>query len=45
MRPACIEYPHGITAVDSGFIRPWLAAVYLIVQDGRAAIVDTGAND
>jgi hydroxyacylglutathione hydrolase len=41
---AFIDYRDGITALDSGFIRPWLAAIHLIVQDGRAAIVDTGSN-
>jgi hydroxyacylglutathione hydrolase len=44
MRSAMIEYGHGISALDSGFIRPWLAAVYLVVHEGRAAIVDTGSN-
>ena len=44
MGPAIIDYGSGISALDSGFIRPWLAAIYLIVQDGRAAIVDTGSN-
>ncbi len=44
MRPAIIDYDCGITALDSGFIRPWLAAIYLIVENGRAAIVDTGSN-
>jgi hydroxyacylglutathione hydrolase len=44
MQAAMIEYGHGISALDSGFIRPWLAAVYLIVENGRAAIVDTGSN-
>ena len=42
---AAIEYDHGIVAVDSGFLRPWLAAVYLIVENGRVAVVDTGSND
>ena len=41
---AWIDYDHGITAVDSGYIRPWLAAVYLIVQGERVAIVDTASN-
>lgn len=39
-----LDYDHGISAVDSGFIRPWLAAVHLIVEGGRAAIVDTATN-
>ena len=43
-QPAVIDYGHGISAVDSGFIRPWLAAVYLIVEGDRAAVVDTAAN-
>jgi hydroxyacylglutathione hydrolase len=38
------DYPHGITAVDSGYLRPMLDAIHLVVQDGRAAIVDTGTN-
>ena len=41
---ATIDYPHGISAIDSGFIRPWLAAVHLIIEDARAAIVDTATN-
>ena len=44
MRPAILDYDRGISALDSGFIRPWLAAIYLIVENGRAAIVDTGSN-
>lgn len=39
-----IGYRHGISAVDSGFIRPWLAAVHLVIEEGRAAIVDTATN-
>ena len=39
-----IEFEHGISAIDSGFIRPWLAAVHLIVEGNRAAIVDTATN-
>jgi hydroxyacylglutathione hydrolase len=35
------DYDHGISAVDAGYQRPMLAAVHLIVEDGRAAIVDT----
>lgn len=39
-----IAHPDGIHAVDSGYGRPRLAAVHLIVDGGRAAIVDTGSN-
>ncbi len=40
-----IDYDHGVSAIDSGYVRPMLAAVHLIVEGGRAAIVDTGTND
>ena len=40
-----MEYGHGIYAFDSGYVRPLLAAIHLIVEDGRAAFVDTGTND
>ena len=39
-----ISYGDGVHAVDSGYGRPQLAAVHVVVQDGRAAIVDTGSN-
>src|SRR5215469_13594806 len=39
-----ISYPHGITAVDTDYIRPGLAASHLIVERGRAAFVDVGTN-
>src|SRR5690348_9955539 len=39
-----ISYPHGITAIDTDYIRPGLAASHLIVQSGRAAFVDVGTN-
>lgn len=42
--PAFIDYEHGITAIDSGFERPLLDAVHLVVEDGRAAFVDTASN-
>ena len=35
---------HGIHAIDTGFHRDRFDAAYLIVQDGRAAFVDTGTN-
>lgn len=42
--PHLTDYEHGISAIDSGFGRPQLAAIHLIVEDGRAALVDTGTN-
>jgi glyoxylase-like metal-dependent hydrolase (beta-lactamase superfamily II) len=35
-------YEHGITRIDCGYLRPGLAACYLLVHAGRAAFVDTG---
>ena len=40
-----IDYEHGITAIDSGYGRPMLDAVHLMIEDGRAAVIDTGCND
>ena len=37
-----MDYGNGITAIDSGYSRPGLAAFYLMVQDGQAAFIDTG---
>lgn len=39
------DYGNGIIAFDAGYVRPILAAIHLIVDDGRAALVDTGSND
>ena len=39
-----LDYDYGICAVDSGFLRPWLAAVHLVIEGDRAAIVDTATN-
>lgn len=39
-----IDYESGISAIDAGYQRPRLAAIHLIVEGGRAAIVDTGVN-
>jgi len=38
------DYDLGISAVDSGYHRPQFDAIYLIVEGGRAAIVDSGVN-
>lgn len=43
--PAYLEFlPHGVTVIDTGFVRPHFDAAYLIVEQGRAAYVDTGPN-
>lgn len=42
--PAIIDYGDGISAVDSGYVRPQLDAVHLIIENGRGAVIDTGAQ-
>lgn len=39
------DYGNGIVAFDTGYMRPLLAAVHLIVEDDRVAFIDTGTND
>lgn len=39
-----IDYEHGISALDSGFHRPRLDAIHLMIEDGRAAIIDTATT-
>jgi glyoxylase-like metal-dependent hydrolase (beta-lactamase superfamily II) len=39
------DYGNGIVAFDAGYVRPILAAIHMIVDDGRVAFVDTGSND
>jgi glyoxylase-like metal-dependent hydrolase (beta-lactamase superfamily II) len=38
------EFTHGIHAIDSGYERPRLDAIHLIVDSKRAAVVDTGVG-
>jgi glyoxylase-like metal-dependent hydrolase (beta-lactamase superfamily II) len=38
------DFDHGISAIDSRFVRPRLAAIHLIEEQGQAAIIDTGTN-
>jgi glyoxylase-like metal-dependent hydrolase (beta-lactamase superfamily II) len=35
---------HGIFALDSGYVRPRFDAIHVVVEAGRAAIVDTGTR-
>lgn len=38
------QLDHGITAIDTDYVRPLLDASHLIVEGGRAAFVDTGTS-
>lgn len=48
MMPALPPYASalgdGIWCIDTGYHRPQYDAAYLVVDDGRAAFIDTGAN-
>lgn len=39
------DYGNGIVAFDAGYVRPILAAIHLVVENGRVAFIDTGSND
>ncbi len=39
-----IDYEFGISAVDSGYLRPRLDAIHIVVQGDRAAVIDAGVN-
>jgi glyoxylase-like metal-dependent hydrolase (beta-lactamase superfamily II) len=43
--PQTRSFADGITAVDTAHLRPGMAASHLVVDAGRAAFVDTGANN
>lgn len=38
-------YEGGVTAVDSGYHRPAMAACYLVEADAGVAVIETGTND
>lgn len=38
------DYENGIVAFDAGYVRPLLAAIHMIIENGRVAFVDTGSN-
>ena len=44
-RAQTTQLDDGITAIDTEYARPLQDASHLIVEDGRAAFVDTGTND
>jgi glyoxylase-like metal-dependent hydrolase (beta-lactamase superfamily II) len=35
---------HGISVVDTGFVRPRFDASFLLIENGRAAFIETGPN-
>jgi len=43
--PPFEDLGHGITAIDTGYVRPRFDASHLVVESGRAAFVDVGTND
>lgn len=42
--PFVQAFDHGVYAVDTGFHRDQFDAAYLVVDDGRAAFIDTGTH-
>jgi len=44
-QPRTTRLDDGIIAIDTDHLRPLFDASHLIVENGRAAFVDTGAND
>jgi len=43
-RPVAQPVGNGVYVIDTLYVRPGLAASHLVVDDGRAAFVDTGAG-
>ncbi|KAA9131291.1 MBL fold metallo-hydrolase [Marinihelvus fidelis] len=39
-----IEYPGGVIAIDSGFVRPFMAACYLLEGENEVAVIETGTR-
>lgn len=39
------DYRNGIYAFDAGYVRPILAAIHVVLEAGRVALIDTGSND
>lgn len=40
-----MDFSNGIYAFDAGYVRPLLAAIHLVVENRRVALIDTGSND
>jgi glyoxylase-like metal-dependent hydrolase (beta-lactamase superfamily II) len=43
--PRISDFSHDISAIDTDYLRTGLASSHLMVYEGRAAFVDTGANN
>jgi len=41
---APMHHDHGIITLDADYLRPGLAAIHLVIEQGHVAIVDTGTN-
>ncbi len=39
-----LDYQNGVYAFDAEYVRPQMAAIHLVVDDGRVAVVDTASN-
>jgi glyoxylase-like metal-dependent hydrolase (beta-lactamase superfamily II) len=39
------DYGNGIVAFDAGYVRPLLAAIHMVIEQGRVAFIDTGSRD
>jgi glyoxylase-like metal-dependent hydrolase (beta-lactamase superfamily II) len=44
MNPILVEYESGITCIDAMYMQPGHACCYLMVENGRAAFIDTGTG-
>ena len=42
--PLLTDYDNGVSAIDADYLRPGLAAIHLIQENGQAALVDTGTS-
>lgn len=42
--PRTTQLDHGITAIDADYVRPLHDASHLVIENGRAAFVDTGTS-
>jgi glyoxylase-like metal-dependent hydrolase (beta-lactamase superfamily II) len=40
-----LEYEGGVIAIDSGMVRPQMAACYLLETDSAVAVIEAGSND
>ena len=43
-QPLPHHHGNGVYAFDAGYVRPLMAAIHLVVDDGRVAVVDTASN-